>query len=313
MARRKGVEIDGPPRPRLRPALRLWLTDGIVGLTLLGIGTAGFLAVQGAEARAIADARARVDKGAVAARQLLDLRQWRLGDQAELLASRPAVVEAFAAGDLPALNEALAAARGQFGAANVTALVVTDETGQAIAEQPPRPLYDYSQLAIVRTALRGNQPAPWRQQRGIEARPTANNPLNDLGLAAAFPIVVDGKPAGAVVLLRVFNDGLMNELAAATGLDVAVVTAGSLIAGSRDVRALFQPPQIRPPGQRLAPVAPIHEIGAQTYVASSQALRSRLPLSSLATPIPTPPGGLPGGERPGRNANARGPANVATL
>jgi hypothetical protein len=45
-----------------------------------------------------------------------------------------------------------------------------------------------------------------RPQRGIDARRTPANPLADVGLFAAQPIVVDGVPVGAVVVLRIFND-----------------------------------------------------------------------------------------------------------
>ena len=54
---------------------------------------------------------------------------------------------------------------------------------------------------------------------GIDARRDAGEPLADLGLYAAYPIVIDSAPAGAVVILRVYNDGLMQELADLTGLD----------------------------------------------------------------------------------------------
>src|SRR6185436_5251414 len=79
------------------------------------------------------------------------------------------------------------------------------------------------------------------------------------------------------------------------------------------VRALFQPPRVRPASQRLAPVTPLHQIGDQTFVAASDSLRSWLTLPALATPMPTPRGGLPGGERPGPNASPSQPQIVATL
>ncbi len=314
--------LERPPRRRQppRPSLRVWVTGAFLAVTLPVMAIVALLALPRAEAQAVASARSRVDKGLIGVRRHLEARSLRLGDEAEILATRATLVEAFSSRDMAAVNDLLAAARSQFSGCPsgcLTSLAVVDEKGMALVEQPVRPLYDYSQSWVVRNALRESQPLPVRPARGIDARRTPNNPLNDLGLMAAFPIVVDGKPAGAVVLLRVYNDALMQELADFAGLDVAVITSDALIAGSRDVRALFQPPRVRPPAQRLAPVEPIHQLGEQTYVAAAEALRGRLALPALATPMPTPRGGLPGGERPGPNAGgasgAQGVPTVATL
>ncbi|HEX2326535.1 MAG TPA: ATP-binding protein [Chloroflexota bacterium] len=302
-----------------RPGLRLWLSVAMVAATTLAFSAAALLVLPQTERQGMEVTRARVDKGLAAVRrQVADDgdRALRLADEAELLAGRPALVEAFVNRDMPTLNELLVQARSQFGGCLngcTSAIAIVDESKAAIAEQPSRPLYDYNQSWVVRNALRPNQPSPFRPQRGIDARRTPANPLADLGLFAAHPIVVDGAPVGAVVIVRVYNDGLMQELADLTGLDVAILTADSLIAGSRDVRSLFQPPRVRPPAQRLAPVGPVHQIGEQQFVAAADPVRSWLTLPSLATPMPTPPGGWPGGERPGPNASPNRPPVVATL
>ncbi|HVG98500.1 MAG TPA: cache domain-containing protein, partial [Chloroflexota bacterium] len=270
-----------PPSPvAFRPSLRVWLTGLLVGATALAVLTATLLFLPRMERQGMDDSRARVDKGlATVHRQLASDgdRALRLADESELLATRPALVEAFAGRDLPALNELLVQARNQFTGCPggcTSAIAVVDENRMAVAEQPPRALYDYNRSWVVRNALRANQASPYRPQRGVDARATPANPLADLGLYVAYPIVIDGSPAGAVVILRVYNDALMQELADLTGLDVAVVKSDALIAGSRDVRALFQPPNVRPPAQRLAPVEPVHQIGEQRFVAASEPVRS---------------------------------------
>ena len=167
----------------------------------------------------------------------------------------------------------------------------------AIAEQPPRALYDYNQSWVVRNALRPNQPAPFRPQRGIDARRTPANPLADLGLFAAHPIVVDGAPVGAVVLVRVYNDGLMQELADLTGLDVAVLTADSLIAGSRDVRSPLPAPPGAPPGPAPGPG------GAGAPDRGAAVRGRRRPRPELAHPaLPGHPDAHPAGRLAGRGA-----------
>jgi two-component system phosphate regulon sensor histidine kinase PhoR len=295
----------------MRPGLRLSL---LLLVSLIGAGGLALivgLALGAAEQDAVDAARARVDRGLTSVRRIMDDRLLRLADQAQLLATQPALVEAFLNRDQAALSDLLAQARSQFG--TTTAAAVVDEKMRSVADHPTRAPYDYSQLSIVRAFFTANQPAVIRPRYGIEARPTASNPLNDLGLAAAYPIISAGQHVGAVVLLQQFNDPLMQQLANATGLHVAVLTADTLIAGSKEVRDLFVAPRVRPPGQKLAPVEPRHRIGDVTFIATSEALRGWLPVSSLARPIPTPAGGLPGRERTAPGGGAQGAPVVATL
>ncbi len=306
---------DAPPPARRskrfsrRPPLRLVLAAAAALWCLGGLGPIAYLSYQSAAARASDAARERVDKGLQAVEKLLEERSRRLGDEAQALAQYQPLVEAFRNRDAQALNDLLVQARNYYG--TTTAAIVVDERGQAVAEQPVRSTpFDYSKLSVVRSALQPVQPATPPARRMVDARPTATNPINDLGLTAAYPIMDGGRPAGAVVLLRAYNDALMDELASATGLDVAVLTADTLLAGSRNVRPLFLPPRIRPPGQRLAPVAPVHQLGDTTFIATSDPIRAPL----AVPPVPTPVGGLPGAEPvPTRTPGAQGLPIFATL
>jgi signal transduction histidine kinase len=307
----QGLASAGVRRRRLpRPGISLALVALVLLVGLGGTSAAALLALSTAQQRALDAAHARVDRGLASARRAMDDRTARLGDQAQLLATQPAVVDAVGARDQQALGDLLAQARSQFG--TTTAAAIVDEKGRSLADQPARAPYDYTTQNNVRRVLSTTQPLVTRAQTGIEGRPVPNNPLNDLSLAAAFPVVRDGKPIGAVVLMQALNDGFMQSLSDVTGLDVAVLTSDTLIAGSRDVRALFQPPHVRPPNQQLAPVGPTHQLGDATYVAASEAVRSWGSIPAVR-PVPTPAGGLPGREPPGPNAGAQGPPVVATL
>jgi two-component system phosphate regulon sensor histidine kinase PhoR len=57
----------------------------------------------------------------------------------------------------------------------------------------------------------------------------------------------------------------------------------------------------------------VHQIGEQRFVAASEPVRSWTSIPSLSTPLPTPPGGLPGAERPGPNASPSQPPVIATF
>jgi PAS domain S-box-containing protein len=304
-----GAPARQSPRLSRRPPLRLVLAAAATLWCVCGLGSIAYLSYQNAAVWASDAARERVDRGLQAVEKLLEERSRRLGDEAQALAQYQPLLEAFRSRDTQALNDLLAQARSFYG--TTTAAIVVDERGQAVAEQPARSTpFDYSKLAVVRSALQPVQPATPPARRMIDARPTATNPLNDLGLTAAYPIMDGGRPAGAVVLLRAYNDALMDELAGATGLDVAVLTSDTLLAGSRNVRPLFLPPRIRPPGQRLAPVAPVHQLGDTTFIATSDPIRAPL----AVPPVPTPAGGLPGAEPvPTKTPGAQGLPIFATL
>src|SRR5215213_2619088 len=181
------------PRLTLTPLLVLAFAALTIGATAL----AGALSYWDTEARATAAAQVRVDRGNQVLTRLMDERQRRLGDEAEWLALRTAVNDAFNARDIPALNDALVAGRSQFNTptGNTTsAVAVLDEKGKALAEQPPRAAFDFSVMNPVRSALAAQQPATGTlQRRGVDARPTAAQPLNELGLVAAYPLMRDGK------------------------------------------------------------------------------------------------------------------------
>src|SRR5205085_10971804 len=104
----------------------------------------------------------------------------------------------------------------------------------------------------------------------------------------------------------------LQTLADTTGLDVAVLTSDMLLAGSRGVRVLFQPPHVRPPGQHLAPVSDVQRLGDATFIAGSDALRSGGTIQ-VVRPAPTPVGVLPGREPPASAGTIQGAPVVATL
>ncbi|MBI3974718.1 MAG: PAS domain-containing protein [Chloroflexi bacterium] len=276
-----GVRAGGAAgRSPWRPTLGVCVLVLILGICVGGVTLAGLASLAAAEQRAMELARGRIDRGLTAIQRVLAERQARLGDQAQLLAQQPRLLEAFAARDQQALSEILAAARTQFGSTSAAAVV--DEKGRSIADHPPRQPYDYRKLAIMRAALSPGQPVVIRPRVGVEARPATTAPLADLGLAGAYPLLVDGQPAGAVVLLQAFNDAFLQTLADATGLDVAVLTPESLLAGSRELRALFPATEARPHGQRLTPVTPNHSIAGVGYVAAGSAIRSWTTIPGIA-------------------------------
>jgi signal transduction histidine kinase len=172
------------------------------------------------ERRVVEDVRARTTVGLDSLAGLFDAERVRTLNNAEVAGERlgPLVASDLAADDLlKATNDV------RINALRSTSLLaVIDGSGRTLASDPASNL-PFGNQGDVKTALQGRMSAGW-QERGV------------LAIEAASPLRNDGPMPGAAVVATNIDDGFLATAQRLTGLEMAIVTNGRMVAASREVR-----------------------------------------------------------------------------
>jgi signal transduction histidine kinase len=175
---------------------------------------------QGYEHRVVDDVRTSATAGLDSLSGLFDLERVRTLNNAEVAGERlgPLVAAEFSSDDLV---KATADVRST-ALRNTSLLAVIDGGGHTLASDPASNL-PFGTQSDVKTALQGRMTVGW-QERGVLVF-EATSPLRDGG-----PM-----PGAAVVAVNV-DDGFLNTALRLTGLEMAIVTNGRMVAASRGLR-----------------------------------------------------------------------------
>jgi len=206
------------PPLRLRLNQNLGLICALLALVPALIGAE--IVTQGYERRVTEDVRTSATAGLDSLNGLFDLERTRSLNNAEVAGERlgPLVAVDMSADDL-----VKAAADVRTSALRSTSLLaVIDGGGHTLASDPASNL-PFGTQGDVKTALQGRMSVGW-QERGI------------LVLEAVSPLRDGGPMPGAVVVAVNVDDGFLNTALRLTGLDMAIVTNGRMVAASRGLR-----------------------------------------------------------------------------
>ena len=207
-----------------RPRLGLRARLGLVCFLLVLVPSLGAaeLIVQGYEARATADARERALGGLDAAAGLIDQERIRALSNAESAAGR------LGRSAQDGSSEELVRVVSQTRAALRTTLVaVVDGGGRTLASDSASNL-PFGSHGEVRAALQG------RSAAGLQER------ASGIAVQAAAPLRIDGEILpGAAVVAQNLDDGFLNGGLRLSGLEMALVQNGRLVAASRGLRRSF--------------------------------------------------------------------------
>ncbi len=197
---------------------RLGLICALLVLVPALIG--GELVTQGYERRVTEDVRTSATAGLDSLTGLIDLERTRTLNNAEVAGER---LGPLVAADMSADDLVKAAADVRSTALRSTSLLaVVDGGGHTLASDPASNL-PFGTQGDVKTALQGRMSVGW-QERGI------------LVLEAASPLRDNGPTPGAVVVATNVDDGFLNTALRLTGLEMAIVTNGRMVAASRGLR-----------------------------------------------------------------------------
>jgi signal transduction histidine kinase len=192
-------------------------------LVLLPGLLAAELVVRGYEARLSADARARATAGLDGVAALIDTERVRTLNNADLAGSRLGLLAT--QGTAP---DTLVKSAGDVRVALRTTLVaLLDGSGKTLASDPA------SNLAFG---------ASWEARRATQGRTVVALEERAPGFAiqAAAPLRVNGAVVpGMVIVAQNLDDGLLNTSLRLSGLDVALIQNGRLVAASRGIRRSF--------------------------------------------------------------------------
>jgi signal transduction histidine kinase len=178
------------------------------------------LVAQGYERRVTEDIRTSATAGLDSLTGLFDLERTRTLNNAEVAGER---LGPLVAADMPADDLVKAAADVRSTALRSTSLLaVIDGGGHTLASDPASNL-PFGTQGDVKTGLQGRMSVGW-QERGI------------LVLEAVSPLRNGGPMPGAVVVAVNVDDGFLNTALRLTGLDMAIVTNGRMVAASRGLR-----------------------------------------------------------------------------
>jgi signal transduction histidine kinase len=204
-------------RPKIGE-LNLGVVCALVVLVPAVIGAE--LGTRAYEARVTEDVRTRATAGLDALAGLFEVERVRTLDNAEVAGERlgPLVAADMASDDLlKAANDV------RINALRSTSLLaVIDGAGRTLASDPASKL-PFGTQGDVKTALQGRMAAGW-QERGV------------LAIEATSPLRNGGPMPGAVVVATTVDDGFLITAQRLTGLEMAVVTNGRIVAASREVR-----------------------------------------------------------------------------
>jgi signal transduction histidine kinase len=198
------------------------LSFGVVCAVLVLIPAAigAELVTRAYERRITEDVQARATAGLDSLAGLFDAERVRALDNAEVAGERlgPLVASDMAPDDLvKATNDVRVN-----GLRSTSLLAVIDGSGHTLASDPASNL-PFSTQGDVKTALQGRIAAGW-QERGV------------LAIEAASPLRNGGPMPGAVVVATNVDDGFLTTAQRLTGLEMAVITNGRVVAASREVR-----------------------------------------------------------------------------
>ncbi len=175
------------------------------------------LVTQGYERRLTEDVCTSATAGLDSLTGLFDLERTRTLNNAEVAGER---LGPLVAADMPADDLVKAAADVRSTALRTTSLLaVIDGGGHTLASDPASNLL-FGTQSDVKTALQGRLSVGW-QERGI------------LVLEAASPLRDGGPTPGAVVVATNIDDGFLNTSLRLTGLEMAIVTNGRMVAARR--------------------------------------------------------------------------------
>ncbi len=206
------------PRLRLRLNQNLGLICALLAVVPALIGAE--IVTQGYERRVTEDVRTSATAGLDSLNGLFDLERTRSLNNAEVAGER---LGPLVAADMSADDLVKAAADVRTSALRSTSLLaVIDGGGHTLASDPASNL-PFGTQADVKTALQGRISVGW-QERGI------------LVLEAVSPLRDGGPMPGAAVVAVNVDDGFLNTALRLTGLDMAIVTNGRMVAASRGLR-----------------------------------------------------------------------------
>ena len=211
-----------PRLPRLLrlpsfPHLGLGLACGLLVLVPALLGAE--LTTRLYEQRLLQDVRGRTLGGLDALSAQVDQERTRTLNNAEVAAERLGPLVQTSTPD--ALLTAVADTRSN--ALRSTSLVaVIDAAGRTLASDPASNL-QFGNQGDVKTALQGKLAAGWQER-------------TPLALEATAPLRADGPLPGAVVVAENVDDGFLNTGLRLTGLDMALVQNGRIVAASRNAR-----------------------------------------------------------------------------
>ncbi len=206
------------PRLRLRLNQNLGLICALLALVPALIGAE--IVTQGYERRVTEDVHTSATAGLDSLSGLFDLERTRSLDNAEVAGER---LGPLVAADMSADDLVKAAADVRTSALRSTSLLaVIDGGGHTLASDPASNL-PFGTQGDVKTALQGRMSVGW-QERGI------------LVLEAVSPLRDGGPMPGAAVVAVNVDDGFLNTALRLTGLDMAIVTNGRMVAASRGLR-----------------------------------------------------------------------------
>ena len=181
------------------------------------------LIVWGYQARQIEDARVRATLGLDATAALVDAERTRAVNNADLAGSRLGLLTSQGAPP-----EALVKSTGEIRAGLRTTLVaILDGGGRTLASDPA------SNLPFGTT---------WEAKQAQQGKSVVVLQERTPGFAvqAAAPLRVNGEVVpGTVVVAQSLDDGFLNTSLRMTGLDVALIQNGRLVAASRGIRRSF--------------------------------------------------------------------------
>jgi signal transduction histidine kinase len=237
---------------------------GLIACVLVllpGLLTAELIA-RGYEARLTEDARGRAMSGLDAATGLVDAERTRTLNNADLAASRLGLLVGQGTSPDALVNGAADLRAGL----RTTLVTLLDSGGRTLASDPA------SNLPF------GNS---WEAKQALQGKSVVVLAERTPGFAvqAAAPLRVNGEIVpGAAIVAQNLDDGFLNTGLRLTGLDVALIQNGRLVAASRGIRRSFAYSTDQTLDAELIAAGPDHfkrvRLGSETFFLAARTLTS---------------------------------------